>query len=78
MVAIKHCPWRTCKNDSRYPHLLSQNKNGDSFRFIRFPPAERWRKLAEKIQRWIVARHRGDTFVCSNDIYICSLVIFKE
>ena len=77
MVATKHCAWGTCKNDSRYPHLLNKNRNGDPVRFIRFPPAKRWKSLAEKRQRWIVACHRGD-FLCSKDSYICSLHFVGE
>ena len=73
MVATKRCAWGTCKNDSRYPHLLTKNEKGDEVRFYRFPAPKRWKQSAEKRVRWIVACHRGDSLVCGKDSYICSL-----
>ena len=73
MVATKHCAWGTCRNDSRYPHLMQKNDKGDEVRFYRFPAGKRWKQSAERRKRWIVACHRGDSFVCGKDSYICSL-----
>ena len=73
MVATKRCAWGTCRNDSRYPHLLTKNPKGDEVRFYRFPAPKRWKESAEKRKRWIVACHRGDSFACEKDSYICSL-----
>ena len=73
MVATKRCAWGTCRNDSRYPHLLTKNEKGDEARFYRFPAPKRWKASAEKRKRCIVACHRGDSFVCGRDSYICSL-----
>ena len=73
MVATKRCAWGTCRNDSRYPHLMTKNDKGDEVRFYHFPAPKRWKESAEKRKRWIVACHRGDSFVCGKDSYICSL-----
>ncbi|CAB4025454.1 hypothetical protein AC249_AIPGENE23928 [Paramuricea clavata] len=70
MVATKRCAWGTCKNDSRYPHLMVKNKNDHPVYFYRFPAPKRSPK---KRSRWITACHRGDNFICSKDSYICSL-----
>ena len=75
MVATKRCAWGLCKNDSRYPHLMVKNKNGDPVHFVRFPAPKRF---ADKRRQWIVACHRGDSFVCSKDSYICSLHFVGE
>ena len=55
MVATKRCAWGTCRNDSRFPHLLTKNPKGDEVRFYRFPAPKRWKESAEKRKRWIVA-----------------------
>ena len=70
MVSTKRCAWGTCRNDSRYPHLVVKNEKGDPVYFHRFPAPKRSPK---KRLRWITACHRGDNFVCSKDSYICSL-----
>ena len=70
MVVTKRCAWGTCKNDSRYPHLMVKNKNGDPVHFYRFPAPKM--SPARRL-RWIRSCHRGDSFVCSKDSYICSL-----
>ena len=70
MVATKRCAWGTCKNDSRYPHLMVKNKNGDPVRFYRFPALKR--SPARRLRSY-KSCHRGDNFVCSKDSYICSL-----
>ena len=36
MVTTKRCAWETCSNDSRLPHLLKKNANGDEFFFFIF------------------------------------------
>ena len=38
--------------------------------FFHFPGAVRQN---ERRQRWITACHRGDSFVCTKDSYICSI-----
>ena len=60
MVSTKRCAWGTCRNDSRYPHLVVKNKKGDPVYFHRFPAPKRSPK---KRLRWITACHRGDNFV---------------
>ena len=47
IVATKHCPWKSCKIDSRYQHLSNRNKNGDPVHFIRLPS----RKEVENVSR---------------------------
>ena len=44
MVATKRCAWGTWKNDSRYPHLMNKNENGDPVYFYRFPSPKRSQK----------------------------------
>ena len=36
MVTTKRCAWGTCSNDSRLPHLLKKNANGDEVFFFIF------------------------------------------
>ncbi|XP_068760145.1 uncharacterized protein [Montipora capricornis] len=69
MVTTKRCAYGTCRNDSRYPRSWKRNLNGDPVKFFHFPGAHRQN---ERRQRWITACHRGDTFVCTKDSYICS------
>ena len=71
MVATKRCAWGTCKNDSRYPHLMNKNENGDLYTFI-VSLHRKEHKKTTSIQ-WITSCHRGDRFVCTKDSYICSL-----
>ncbi|CAB4036383.1 RNA-directed DNA polymerase from mobile element jockey, partial [Paramuricea clavata] len=52
---------------------LTKNEKGDEVRFYRFPAPKRWKVSAEKRKRWIEACHRGDSFVCGKDSYICNL-----
>ena len=73
MVATKHCAWGTCRSDSRYPNLMQKNDKGDEARFYRFPAPKRWKQSAERRKFCIVVCHRGDSFVCGKDSYICSL-----
>ena len=47
--------WAACRNDSRYPQLLTNNEKGDEVRFDRFPAPKRWKASEEKRKRWIVA-----------------------
>lgn len=70
MVTTKRCAFGTCKNDSRYPESWKRNANGDPVKFFHFPGAVRQN---ERRQKWIQACHRGDSFVCTKDSYICSL-----
>ena len=70
MVTTKRCAYGTCKNDSRYPESWKRNPNGDPVKFFHFPGAVRQN---ERRQKWIRACHRGDSFVCTKDSYICSL-----
>ena len=63
------CLW-AFKNDSRYPELWKINPNGDPVKFFHFPGAVRQN---ERRQKWIKACHRGDSFVCTKDSYICCL-----
>ncbi|CAB3991533.1 hypothetical protein AC249_AIPGENE23928, partial [Paramuricea clavata] len=75
---VKRCAWGTCRNDSRFLHLQTKNKNGDPVIFYRFPAPKRWKETAERRERWIIACHRGDSFVCKKDSYICSLHFVGE
>ena len=75
MVTTKRCAWGTCSNDSRLPHLLKKNANGDEVFFLHFPAAK---YHGEKRRRWIQACHRGDGFVCTKYSYICSLHFVGE
>ena len=70
MVTTKRCAWGTCSNDSRLPHLLKKNANGDEVFFLHFSGSK---YHGEKRRRWIQACHRGDGSVCTNYSYICSL-----
>jgi len=70
MVTTKRCAYGTCKNDSRYPESWVRNQNGDPVEFFHFPGPVRQH---ERRQKWIKACHRGDSFVCTKDSYICSL-----
>ena len=72
---VKRCAWGTCRNDSRFQHLQTKNKNGDPVTFYRFPGQKRWK---ERRERWIIACHQGDSFVCKKDSYICSLHFVGE
>ncbi len=75
MVTTKRCAWGTCSNDSRLPHLLKKNTNGDEVFFLHFPGNK---YHGEKRRRWIQACHRGDGFVCTKYSYICSLHFVGE
>ena len=75
MVTTKRCAWGTCSNDSRFPHLLKKNTNGDEVFFLHFPGSK---YHGEKRRRWIQACHRGDGFVCNKYSYICSLHFVGE
>jgi hypothetical protein len=75
---VKRCAWGTFRNDSRFQHLQTKNKNGDPVTFYRFPAPKRWKETAERRERWIIACHRGDSFVCKKDSYICSLHFVGE
>lgn len=70
MVTTKRCAYGTCRNDSRYPQSWKRNSNDDPVKFFHFPGAVRQN---ERRQRWITACHRGDSFVCTKDSYICSI-----
>lgn len=70
MVTRKRCAYGTCKNDSRYPASWVRNPKGDPVEFFHFPGAKRQK---ERRERWIKACHRGDSFVCTKDSYICSI-----
>ena len=72
---IVWCAWGTCLNDSRFPHLLKKNANGDEVFFLHFLGSK---YHGEKRRRWIQARHRGDGFVCTEYSYICSLHFVGE
>ena len=69
MVTTKRCAYGECKNDSRYPERWVRNAKGDSITFFHFPGQAR---QSERRQKWIQACHRGDSFVCMKDSYICS------
>ena len=58
------------KNDSRYFNSWVRNANGDLVKFFHFPGAVRQK---ERRQRWRRLCHRGDSFVCTKDSYVCSL-----
>ena len=75
MVTTKRCAWGTCSNDSRLPHRLKRNSNGDEIFFLHFPGVKSHK---EKRERWIRACHRGDRFVCTKHSYICSLHFVGE
>ena len=62
----------------KVPTLSKSKQKRRSCSVYSFPSGEKVEKLAEKRQRWIVACHRGDTFVCSKDSYICSLHFVGE
>ena len=70
MVTTKRCSYGTCKNDSRYPKSWERNPNGDPVKFFHFPVAV---SQNERRQKWINACHRGNSFVCTKDSYICSI-----
>ena len=70
MVTTKRCAYGTCKNDSRYPQRWVRNPKGDPVEFFHFPGVVRQN---ERRQKWIKACHRGDSFVCTKDSYICSV-----
>ena len=70
MVTTKRCAYGTCRNDSRYPQSWKRNSNGAPVKFFHFPGAVRQNN---RRQRWITACHRGDSFVCTMDSYICSI-----
>ena len=73
MVTTKRRAYGTCKNDSRYLNPHVRNANGDPVKFSHFPGAVRQK---EGRQRWIRSCHRGDSFVCMKDSYVCSLHFF--
>ncbi|XP_067023900.1 uncharacterized protein [Acropora muricata] len=75
MVTTKRCAYGTCRNDSRYPQSWKRNSNDDPVKFFHFPGAVRQN---ERRQRWITACHRGDSFVCTKDSYICSIHFVGE
>ena len=70
MVMTKRCPHGACRNDSQYPQSWKRNSNDDPFKFFHFPGTVRQNMIP---QRWITACHRGDSFVCTKDSYICSI-----
>ena len=57
----------TCRSDSRYPERLKK-EDGTSVGFHSFPKAKKYK---ERREMWIRACHRGDSFVCRKDSYIC-------
>ena len=63
------------KNDSRYFNTWVRNANGDLVKLFYFPGAVRQK---ERRQRWIRLCHRGDSFVCTKDSYVCSLHFVGE
>ena len=71
-VLTETCAFGTCKNDSRYMYYESwkRNPNGDPMKVFHFPGAVR--QSARRRKR-IQACHRGDSFVLTEDSYICSL-----
>ena len=72
MAATKQCAWGTCKNDSRYQHLIVKNENGDPVHFLRFPAPK---KLLQKRRQWIIACHGGNTVLCNG----CKVInVFDE
>ena len=75
---VKRCAWGTCRNDSRFPHLQTKNQKGDPITFYRFPAPKRWKETAERRKQWIIACHRGDSFECKKDSYVCSLHFVGE
>ena len=50
-----------------------RNPNGDSVKFFHFLGAV---EQNERRQMWIKAYHRDDSFLCTKDSYICSLLHF--
>ena len=72
-IMVKQCAWGTCRNDSRFPHLQTKNKNGDPITFYHFPAPKRWKETAKRRRQWIIACHRADSFECKKDSYVCSL-----
>jgi hypothetical protein len=44
---VKRCALGTCRNDSRFQHLQTKNKTGDTVTFYRFPAPQRWKETAE-------------------------------
>ena len=70
MDTTKRCAYGTCKNDSRYPESWVRNSDGDPVKFFHFPGAVRQN---ERRQKWIKVCHRGNSFLCTKDSYICSL-----
>jgi hypothetical protein len=60
---VKRCAWGTRRNDSRFQHLQTKNKTGDNITFYCFPAPKRLKETAERRERWIIACHRGDSFV---------------
>ena len=70
MVTTKRCAYGTCKNDSRYPEKWKRNPNGDPVEFFLFPGAVRQNEERQKLTK---ACHRGGSFVCTKDSYICSV-----
>ena len=69
-VLTETCAFGTCKNDSRYYESWKRNPNGDPMKVFHFPGAVR--QSARRRKR-IQACHRGDSFVLTEDSYICSL-----
>ena len=58
------------RNDSQYPQSWKRNSNDYPVKVFHFPCAVRQNV---RRRRWITARHRGDSFVCTMDSYICSI-----
>ena len=70
MVTTKRRAYGTYKNDSQYLKLWVRNATSDLVKFFHFPGTVRQKK---RRQRWITSCHRGDSFVCMKDSYVCSL-----
>ena len=60
---VKRCAWGTRRNDSRFQHLQTKNKTGDTITFYRFPAPKRLKETPERRERWIIACHRGDSVI---------------
>ncbi len=77
MVTTKHCSYRGCSNDSRFPNISSMiNKYGEPVFFFKFPGKK---QKEERCRRWINACRTQLTYeTLTYHHYICSLHFIGE
>ena len=77
MVTTKHCSYRGCSNDSRFPSRSSMNnKYGEHVFFVKFPGKK---QKEERCRRWINACRTKLTYeTLTYHHYICSLHFIGE